>query len=496
MHISKLLQDNQLVQNCEVQRVGVLNNKLTDTDNMSVKRNTTLSLLKSGFLNNNELVFLEFESEKFCIFYIDTGKIKRLKNKSSLENLINESYRINISLKIFSAIIPILNITFSPNEKKIFYRGSRTHFNKFVENDILSTRHNIKDDERLSVLNWSNYPTIKNLLNNLFVKDSYLNYFINWFSTILNTLEKVPTSIILKGVEGAGKGVLFKYIIRYIFGNDYTIEIGNDQLRNNFNSSLENRLFVVANEIKGDFKDGNIMYEKLKSYITEDTLIIELKGIDEIELENHFNMLFFTNNDVPLQISPTDRRYSVFTTNDVDLKYIVGVDKMDTFIQNIELERDNFLKDVIKFNYVKYRASEVIDTDDKQAIVNASTSKIDLLGNWFKRGKIDDVLDGVDELYNYTDKEIFLIFNCEVMTANLKSTLIPKLRNDIILAFDNGFLTNDLGITLYKIFVNHTDTTRKIGIALNTVLGKSEIKKINQKPIRGRKIKKIEEIPF
>jgi len=118
------------------------------------------------------------------------------------------------------------------------------------------------------------------------------------------------------------------------------------------------------------------------------------------------------------------------------------------------------------------------------------------LGNWFKRGKIDDVLDGVDELYNYTDKEIFLIFNCEVMTANLKNTLIPKLRNDIILAFDNGFLNNDLCITLYKIFVNHTDTTRKIGIALNTVLGKATLKFVNNKSIRGRKIKKIEEIPF
>jgi hypothetical protein len=349
----------------------------------------------------DELVFLDIETEKFCVYNIRKDTIIRLLNKSVLENIVFKNYNLKISISTFSSYIPILNVVFLPNKPKIFTTFDETYYNVFRENKILATRHQVKAD-RLDFIDFKKYPNIKILLDNLFQKKEYLDYFINWLSTIANTLKKNRTAIVLKGIQGSGKGLLYEYLISYLFNYDNCITISNDQLKSRFNEELENILFVVANEIKGDFKDGNTSFEKLKQWITDKDILIEGKNLKPRKITNFFNIMIFSNHDTPLQIQPNDRRYTVLTTNNIKIDYIVGIENMTDFIENIKLERDGLLKDIIRFNYNQYKASQPLENDDKQLIVEASTPKIELLANWLKNGNIDRIIDGIDELENYT----------------------------------------------------------------------------------------------
>lgn len=493
MEISTLLTTPNMLLEADKKRIELING--LNEENIKSSKKKVAKFLKAGFLNKNELVFLDIGTEKFCIYNLLKDKISRLNSKSTLENYVYESYQLEFSVNTFAKYIPKLNLMFLPNKPKIFKAYGELYFNTFRENQILATRHNIKDNDRLTRLDLNKYPSIKTLLNNLFPNEEALKYFLNWFSAILNTLTKNRTAIVLKGIQGTGKGLLYDFIISYALGKSHCITISNEQLKGRFNEELENKIFVVGNEIKGDFRDGNTSYEKLKMYVTDDEILIEGKNLKTRKVKNFFNLMIFSNHDTPLQISPSDRRYSVITTNDTKIDEIVM--DMDSFIEELKKERSEFLKDLIKFKFSKYEASQILENDDKQLIIEASTPKIELLANWLKKGDEERIIEGLEEFEETADtKEIANIFNIDLeMVENKKETLFKNLQIEVLGAFEIGYIANKTLFTLYKIFVNYGDSTKKIGASLNSVLGKTRILRKKEKVFSGRKIG-MGNIPF
>ncbi len=108
-----------------------------------------------------------------------------------------------------------------------------------------------------------------------------------------------------------GKGIIYKHIIQHAIGERYTTVVDNEALKSRFNGELENKLFVLANEIKADFREGNSVYERLKMYVTDDEIRFEDKNVKARTIPNFFNMWFHSNHNVPLQIQGNDRRYTV-----------------------------------------------------------------------------------------------------------------------------------------------------------------------------------------
>ena len=493
MGINKLLNNQSSLIEFDSKRVELIQN--LNEENIKSSKKRVIEFLKDGFLNKNELIFLDVETEKFCIYNLLTDKILRLNNKSILENYVYENYNLKFSIANFANYIPMLNLIFLPNKPKIFIAHNKFHFNTFRENSILATRNNIKSIDRLQSIDFKKYPNIKILLNNLFPKKEALEYFLNWFSVILNTLEKNRTSIVLKGIQGTGKGLLYDFIISHILGSAHCITISNEQLKGRFNEELENKIFVIGNEIKGDFRDGNTSYEKLKMYITDPQILIEGKNLKTRKIQNFFNLIIFSNHDTPLQISPHDRRYSVITTNDIKIDELV--DDMDIFINDLKKERDNFLKDLIKFKYSKYKAHQVLENDDKRLIMEASTPKIELLANWLKKGNQDRIIEGLEEFEEIsTNKEIAEIFNIELeFVNNKKENLFKTLQTKVLDAFEIGYIENTLLYILYRLFVNHNETSNKIGRNLKTILGHTISFRNKKNLCNGRKIG-IANIPF
>jgi len=213
------------------------------------------------------------------------------------------------------------------------------------------------------------------LLRNLFVEDRYIKYFINWLAYAAKNMKKTRNAIVIVGEQGTGKGVLWDNIIRWVFGQDNCVTVGNADIASEFNVVFDNRLFVCFNEIKGDFRQGNTIYETLKSYITDPTFMVNIKNVSQYEVENHFNCIFFSNHEVPLQIEGSDRRYSVFKTANTKLAEIVG--DTGAFIKTLKDERERFLEILFSFSPDVSLATSLIDTEQKKKIKELSNTKQD-----------------------------------------------------------------------------------------------------------------------
>jgi hypothetical protein len=93
-----------------------------------------------------------------------------------------------------------------------------------------------------------------------------------------------------------------------IIGKEYATatSIPEKQFFGQFNSSLQNRVLAVINEGKNGLRE---CIDRLKDFITEETISIEKKGKDPIILDNYCNFIGDTNNWNILDILPTDRRF-------------------------------------------------------------------------------------------------------------------------------------------------------------------------------------------
>jgi hypothetical protein len=133
------------------------------------------------------------------------------------------------------------------------------------------------------------------------------DWILSWIATIVQRVGKrTETAIILQGDEGIGKNVFTNCIAELLRG--YFIPNLSDigLLVWSFNEIIRGKVLVVVNEMENATKK---MSEKLRSLITEETVVIKQKYVKSQVDKNITNFIFVTNNTVPVRLGPTDRRY-------------------------------------------------------------------------------------------------------------------------------------------------------------------------------------------
>ena len=123
---------------------------------------------------------------------------------------------------------------------------------------------------------------------------------------------KIPWAPLIQSTEGVGKNVL-KHVMTHAIGNHYTYapnakELGSSGSK--FNAWMERKLLLIADEIKTD--DKRDLVEILKPMISEETLEIQGKGVDQRKADNPANWLFFSNHKDAIPIGTNDRRFAIF----------------------------------------------------------------------------------------------------------------------------------------------------------------------------------------
>jgi putative DNA primase/helicase len=115
----------------------------------------------------------------------------------------------------------------------------------------------------------------------------------------------------MHGPQGAGKNMFFESIAD-IYGR-YGLVVDQDAIEDKYNSIFSAKLFLIADEVVSRQE----LYQtknKLKGFITGDTIRINPKNIAARSERNHVNVVFLSNESQPLVLEDDDRRHMVVWT--------------------------------------------------------------------------------------------------------------------------------------------------------------------------------------
>lgn len=177
-------------------------------------------------------------------------------------------------------------------------------FNGFVHEKILPfkmTSEEIKDNCRIFIKHlW--YLSGKNNL--------VLDYILDYLAHMVQDPGELPrTSILFKSEQGVGKNLFFESFADKILGEEYLLSTANiDHILGRF-PLINQKIMVLLDEVNG--QDSFLANDKIKNFITSKKITYERKGIDGVDINNCSRMLFFTNNETPIKIEQSDRRFVV-----------------------------------------------------------------------------------------------------------------------------------------------------------------------------------------
>ena len=388
---------------------------------------------------------LELSTEKI-IFY-EKCKINRFSTIETLKSAIAGFSGIEpdfINLKLQH--LPLCSVTFDVQSPRIsvFKDGivrfeinmyEKNHLRLTVEKKVKRATSKIElDVDYIDYLLSKYTQSIKIIIFNLFSKKEERLYFYNWLSFISNTGEKTRNAIILRGVQGTGKNSLADYILSKFFGERYCKTASNDDLKSQFNGIFENLLFVFFNEVRPDFRESSTIYEKLKALITDNSILINEKYIKVRQVDNVSNMMFFTNNAIPVLLEPTDRRYSIFTSNR-KLEDKFDKDTIGDIINTIPDEIRVFWEIILNINYDSGIAQKTYNNDEKQIIIQTTTEWVYIVADYLIQKDIEKLTKFIAG---------------DMAVSKISIDLIEETINELKKEINAGYVSSDL---LYKIYL-------------------------------------------
>ena len=352
-----------------------------------------------------DLFFSKFYKNK------DFYEIKYSKNGKEQKENISDDKAFDLDMKkFFLKEISVGSFIFNPHKPRISLEDEIVEINRFLKTEIaknaLDERKKGRLHQDLSFLEKHHYT--KAFLKNLFCDqcktqeeaDERLLWVLSWMSKSFVNYDKRRTAIVIHGAQGTGKDTFIRVYFKRYYNEKFCSVISNEQLKSNFTSqALETSLLCQMNEIKGDFRDGNTVFDKMKTLITEPYFKHELKGQNAIQLPSYFNIIICSNDTKPIQVSDTDRRYSVFYSGK-SLKALAQEKfSCDTaqFLENLEKEADNFLVDLVCLDYDFFEEKFEVNTDESLntrevgILKEATNSKMTIFTDNLKKGNIEKI---------------------------------------------------------------------------------------------------------
>lgn len=151
---------------------------------------------------------------------------------------------------------------------------------------------------------------VRHIYNLCGESDPLFHWFVCWLAFPLqHPGAKMRTSVILYGrTEGTGKS-LATDIMRDIYGR-YARTITQRQLESEFNGWQSAMLFCVAEEVVSR-QDRAHLQGLIQNMITNKVIQINEKNLPLRQETNFTNFIFHSNNQVPMLLNDTDRRFTV-----------------------------------------------------------------------------------------------------------------------------------------------------------------------------------------
>jgi hypothetical protein len=123
--------------------------------------------------------------------------------------------------------------------------------------------------------------------------------------------QKLRAAIILTGRQGTGKS-MFTNTIRKLVGEKNSNTLSPLDLGGSFNGWIDRSLLTVVEEMTRD--DRKTTSARMKSWITDDYVMVNRKGIQQYKVRNHTFFIVISNEPDPLVLDADDRRYFVWNS--------------------------------------------------------------------------------------------------------------------------------------------------------------------------------------
>ena len=149
-------------------------------------------------------------------------------------------------------------------------------------------------------------------------------YALQWFAYVIQKRQKPATILVLYGPQGVGKSALVSInesgvgILPRIYGgiHGYFQTCSNiDHVLKDFNADNMNKLFCCLEEAT-PYKKGHRNNDQLGALITNETMRVEMKGIDAIHVNDYRAFCCCTNNRDAFKIAEGDRRHVMLEADD------------------------------------------------------------------------------------------------------------------------------------------------------------------------------------
>jgi Family of unknown function (DUF5906) len=146
----------------------------------------------------------------------------------------------------------------------------------------------------------------------------YYGYLLDWMADATQHPDRQGgVAVVMRGKEGTGKGVAAKQFGQ-LFGSHFRHIVHAKHLTGHFNAHLQHCSLLFADEA---FYAGDRSHEPiLKALITEETFLIEPKGIDPFPVRNCVHLIMSSNNDWVIPAGADARRYFVLDVGDAHMQ--------------------------------------------------------------------------------------------------------------------------------------------------------------------------------
>ena len=157
------------------------------------------------------------------------------------------------------------------------------------------------------------YDLVLELLDHICAdRRDVVDWVLDWVAYMLqNVGAKMSTAIVMRGPQGCGKNMFWNVLLD-IFGK-YGGIITQSELESQYNDWASGKLLLIGNEVLSRREKWQLG-GKLKNMITEGRIPISAKYMSTRYENNHCNMVFLSNDLLPVPLEERDRRFLVIST--------------------------------------------------------------------------------------------------------------------------------------------------------------------------------------
>ncbi|MCX4170693.1 MULTISPECIES: DNA-primase RepB domain-containing protein [Paraburkholderia] len=210
------------------------------------------------------------------------------------------------------------------------WKGS-VHVNMFNAKSIPATATDYTDE------GWAAIETIRSHIRNLTGDETAATYIESWIAmNVKKPGELIGMAPLIKGIEGDGKTIIFQGLMKALLGDANIGLVSGDEVTEN-TGWAKGSAVVAIEELKTD--SGNNRHHvtnRMKQYITNDTVDVVDKYIKRHETMNATNYVAMTNYSNALPLNNKDRRWMVIFTQWKDISQLIAkVGPYDAYFANI-----------------------------------------------------------------------------------------------------------------------------------------------------------------